>query len=305
MFVDSRDKVGRFRGLLAGEIRAGKYVRSLTLSFEHRPNDSLASLLADFSSIWNRFAGGKPFRSAVEYFFGGLHVVLKASGTADVQRHSWWLHFHLLVVCKAGSSGESAEAFLLSEWQKVARRKADRATHGSYAVEFRCLSTRFRKDSAREAATRGLKYILNGFLGPLREPKTGSDGHTSLPVRDWPADRFLEACACFSKRGFQRFRASRLWKQRACGTTTLRLFRRRRRNTRGIRRTYLKRADYVRVVDQLTRGKRYVAYADQVWATLVEVYVDACLNECHWLADRLEPLLDRHRPETPDARSGA
>jgi hypothetical protein len=115
----------------------------------------------------------------------------------------------------------------------------------------------------------------------------------------------LEAIATISKRGFQRFRASQRWKEAAKGNQTLRLYRRRRRNAPNMDSSYLKAADYLQAIESIASGTTCVPHAPEIMATLPEVYLDASLNECWWLANKLRPLLYVQRPDTPDARSGA
>lgn len=305
MLIDSRSKVGRFRPLLGEEIKAEKPILLMTLSFGQSNHDSLAELYASFCRAWKSFAGGKTFRSLVQSFFGGIHFPLKCEAAPEGKVYSWRLHFHLFAVCHSTARPSDAEAQLLSEWNKAVERRLERSSVGSWAEEFRVLRNEFLDDSERDSATRILKYLLNGLLGPWRDPVPVLSGGVFLPVRSWPLEKFLEAIATISKRGFQRFRASQRWKEAAKGNQTLRLYRRRRRNAANMDSSYLKAADYLQAIESIASGTTCVPHAPEIMATLPEVYLDASLNECWWLANKLRPLLYVQRPDTPDARSGA
>ena len=53
---------------------------------------------------------------------------------------------------------------------------------------------------------------------------------------------------------------------------------------------------YLEAIDQLMAGQKYVAHSKEILESLPEVYLDACLNECSWLAERLRPLLNQLQP---------
>jgi hypothetical protein len=303
LLIDSRRKVGRFRPLLAAEIDADRPIVLLTLSFQTLPADTLAALYASFCLAWNRLAG-KRLGSLVDKFFGGLHVSLKGVPANGNIRHEWRLHLHLFAVCNPGDKPEVVGSQLLAAWSKAVRDKIGRSAVASWADEFRAYRNEFRADDAEDSATRILKYLLNGFLGPSPEDAAADPNSDSLPVRDWPADKILEAAVCVAKPGFQRFRASKKWKELAKANRTLRLYLRRRRNAKGVKGRYMKIDNYLRIVDKLRAGTKFFAHLEAVLSTLPEVYLDACLNECHWLAQRLRHLLDRHRPQAPESSSG-
>lgn len=53
---------------------------------------------------------------------------------------------------------------------------------------------------------------------------------------------------------------------------------------------------YLEAIDKLSAGEKDVPNAKEILKSLPEVYLDACLNECWWLAGRLKPLLHRIQP---------
>jgi len=297
MLIDSREKVRRYCGLLGAEIANSKSAILFTLACEQQSDDTLAGQYATFQRAWNNLVRSRSFGVLVEHHIGGFHLGLQKVQVNRRLVHVWRLHFHLVAIARHKEQIDRTQADLLELWDVSVGKTSGRSSAGTWGDKFNQLRSEFHQDTPADSATRILKYMFNGFLGPHEEHERRGD--KLLPIRDWPADKVLEAIQCVSKRGFQRFRASRTFRAAAKSSRMrARKFRRRRRNARSVPVLCMKIDQYVEAIDQLTADKRYLPHAKEILESLPEVYLDACLNECRWLADRLWPLLNRVQPHS-------
>lgn len=295
MLIDSREKVRRYCGLLGTEIANGKSVILLTLACEQRRGDTLVEQCVMFQKAWNKLVRSRPFGVLVEHHIGGFHLGLQKLQVRGEPVHVWRLHFHLVVIARRKEQVDGTQSDLLRLWDKAIGKTSGRSSAGTWADQFKQLRSEFHQDTPAESGLRILKYIFNGFLGPHEEYEC--KGEQLLHIRDWPADKILEAICCVTKRGFQRFRASRTFRAAAKSSRMqVRKFRRRRHNAKGVDRLCMKIDQYLEAIDKLSAGEKDVPNAKEILQSLPEVYLDACLNECWWLAGRLKPLLHRIQP---------
>lgn len=293
--IDSRDKVRRYCDLMSAEIAGGKSAILFTLACEQRNDDRLADQYAIFQKAWNKVVRHRSFGDLVEHYIGCFHLGLQKVQVNGRSTYVWRLHFHLVVIAGRKADLAGTQDALLALWENSVRKTSGRGTTEAWSDEFKQLRTEFRQDTPAASALRILKYMFNRFLGPDPEDERSKD--TVLPIREWPAEKILEAIHRVSKPGFQRFRASRTFRAAAkLSRKRPKTFRRRRRNAKGVDRQCMKIDEYLAAIDQLTAGRKFLPNSQEILESLPEVYLDACLNECWWLADRLRPLLSRLQP---------
>lgn len=302
--VDTRRQTARFGWHLRYSLAKRRDVAWCVLSFEQRDEDGLEFLLDGLARAWTQFAGkAKAFKRVVHRYVGGVHIELVRRYWPDRSTsYAWRVHMHAALVFKNKSqripryrSREHALIALKSGWNYAVQACTGRS---GAAPDWDFVPT---GQNPQKAAVRMLKYAFGGFAGPRwRESKQPqwANGDTSLPLRDWSAERFAEFLLAAAKGKCNRLRASLQWRKRGHGRLPLRLFMRHRKNSKTPkgRKSGMPFAEYLKAVEDLSAGRRHVPREREILESLPAVYADLCLNEVPE-ASRLLRLLNKCDPD--------